>query len=310
MAAFVTAALPLPRFVAYYASTGAPLAAGKVFQYVPGTTTLKTSWQDSAMSIPNQNPLTLDSGGSALIYGAGAYSLAVFDSLGNAVPAYSGLTTSTDLDLVNLTLNGIVTFNGATVYNGATDYFGAANFHASPAFIAPIFGNTNFSGTVTVNGVASTSVAGWQYAGTGPAAHGLAVVNIAVTAAGSSMLANNFFAVSDARLKLDVETISEADALQWLTRSRPVSYRKLLTYAADPATAAPECGFLAQEQVTAGYGRYVGTAPCEGLPERVDGDMTSLADVMLTLSPQYQVAYLTRALQVAMARIKALEARI
>jgi hypothetical protein len=91
--------LPLPRFVAYDAN-GNPLAGGLVHTYVPGGTTPKVSYQDAAQTVPNLNPIVLDSAGSCLLYGSGAYSLVTTDSLGNAVPGYSGLSQ----DLLSLVL--------------------------------------------------------------------------------------------------------------------------------------------------------------------------------------------------------------
>jgi Pectate lyase superfamily protein len=64
-----------------------------VYQFVPNSMTPKTSWADAGGTTPNANPLTLDAAGSALIYGSGSYQLTVTDSLGNAVPAYSGVTS-------------------------------------------------------------------------------------------------------------------------------------------------------------------------------------------------------------------------
>lgn len=84
--------LPDPRFVAYDAN-GNPLCGGLVYVYVPGGTTPATTWQDAAETTPNANPIVLDGNGSALIYGVGNYQITVTDSLGNAVPAYSGLST-------------------------------------------------------------------------------------------------------------------------------------------------------------------------------------------------------------------------
>lgn len=189
----------------------------------------------------------------------------------------------------------------------------AVIFNAAATFNAGLTSTTGtFSGLVLCNvfqsvGVAFTTGTGWAMGSVGTGAFGPVAIGYGIVASGSNMLAVNYYAVSDVRLKLDIETISEVDAIEWLTRSRPVTYRKLPSYGADPETAVIEAGFIAQEQVAAGYGRYVGTAPCEGLPERVDGDLTSHADAMLTLSTGYQVALLTRALQAAMQRITALE---
>lgn len=65
--------------------TGAPLAGGFVYMYVPGTTTPKTTWQDSNLTIANSNPITLDANGECLLWGSGSYQQLVTDSLGNQI---------------------------------------------------------------------------------------------------------------------------------------------------------------------------------------------------------------------------------
>lgn len=87
------ALLPLPRQV-FYDANGVPLAGGFVHTYVPNTTTPKTTWRDAGGVTPNSNPITLDSAGSCLIYGAGSYQLTVTDADGASVPGYSGVTQS------------------------------------------------------------------------------------------------------------------------------------------------------------------------------------------------------------------------
>lgn len=64
---------------------GAPLAGGQVYYYVPGTTTLQTTWEDSGQVTQNTNPVVLDAAGSALIFGAGVYREYLTDSLGNLI---------------------------------------------------------------------------------------------------------------------------------------------------------------------------------------------------------------------------------
>lgn len=83
--------------------TGVPLAGGSVTFYVPGTTTFKTTYQDSGLTIPNSNPITLDANGEAQIWGGGLYRQVVKDSLGNQIwdtVASAGLIAS---DLINYT---------------------------------------------------------------------------------------------------------------------------------------------------------------------------------------------------------------
>ncbi len=88
-----TASLLPPARSVFYDPNGRPLEGGFVYTYVPGGTTPATTWQDAAETKPNSNPILLDSAGSCLLYGSGAYQLTVTDRYGNAVPAYSGVTS-------------------------------------------------------------------------------------------------------------------------------------------------------------------------------------------------------------------------
>lgn len=69
------------------------LASGTVSMFIPNTTTPKQTWQDSAQTILNSQPITLDANGCALIYGTGSYRQQLFDSLGNLV--WDQVTTDT-----------------------------------------------------------------------------------------------------------------------------------------------------------------------------------------------------------------------
>lgn len=71
---------------------GAVLAGGFVFTYIPATTTPKLTWQDSALSVPNTNPIQLDSNGQARIWGQGTYRQIVIDANSNLV--WDQITTS------------------------------------------------------------------------------------------------------------------------------------------------------------------------------------------------------------------------
>lgn len=66
-------------------ANGVPLVAGLVYTYVPATTTQKTTWSDSAGTVPNMNPIVLDAAGEASIYGIGDYRQLVRDSVGNTI---------------------------------------------------------------------------------------------------------------------------------------------------------------------------------------------------------------------------------
>lgn len=98
-------------------ANGAPLAGGSVATYVPGTTTPATTWQDSAGTTPNTNPIILDAAGRAIIWGAGSYRMVVKDVSGNLI--YDQVTAAASSTLSQLTVTGAVSVGGALT-SGAT----------------------------------------------------------------------------------------------------------------------------------------------------------------------------------------------
>lgn len=66
-------------------NNGNPLAGGKVYFYIPSTTTPKDTWQDPDEGVTNTNPVILDAAGRAIIYGNGEYRQIVKDSTGNLI---------------------------------------------------------------------------------------------------------------------------------------------------------------------------------------------------------------------------------
>lgn len=79
------AAILPPAKTTFVDQNGKPLTAGTVDFYIPGTSTRKTTWQDSAATIANTNPVVLDSAGRALILGNGAYRQVVKDRNDNII---------------------------------------------------------------------------------------------------------------------------------------------------------------------------------------------------------------------------------
>lgn len=69
----------------YNDANGVPYSGGKVYFYVPGTTTPKTTYQDEGLTTPNTNPVTLDSAGRARIWGNGLYRQVLYDQFANLV---------------------------------------------------------------------------------------------------------------------------------------------------------------------------------------------------------------------------------
>ena len=61
----------------YFDTAGNLLSGGKVYTYVAGTTTNKTTWSDAAQTSANSNPVILDSRGEADIFWNGNYKISV-----------------------------------------------------------------------------------------------------------------------------------------------------------------------------------------------------------------------------------------
>lgn len=68
-----------PKFKAFD-TNGAPLAGGLLYAYEMGTTTPKDTYTSVGLSVPNTNPVVLDSLGEAVVFGSGTYKLALADS--------------------------------------------------------------------------------------------------------------------------------------------------------------------------------------------------------------------------------------
>lgn len=89
--------LPAP-VLQFCDANGAPYAGGTIDTYIPGTDTLKQTWQDHLGSVLNTNPIILDAAGRALIYGDGEYRFVLKDSAGNLI--YDQLTDSVISDVM------------------------------------------------------------------------------------------------------------------------------------------------------------------------------------------------------------------
>ena len=88
-----TASILPPAKTSFFDNSGNPLTSGKVYTYIPATTTNKTTWQDAAETIPNTNPVILDAAGRALILGEGTYRQIVRDRNNNLI--WDAVTSST-----------------------------------------------------------------------------------------------------------------------------------------------------------------------------------------------------------------------
>lgn len=63
-------------------ATGAPLAGGFVYHYIPGTDTPKDTFTDQAETTPNTNPIVLDGNGECTVWGEGLFRQVLRDASG------------------------------------------------------------------------------------------------------------------------------------------------------------------------------------------------------------------------------------
>jgi microcystin-dependent protein len=134
----------------FFDANGNPLSGGSVSFYIPGTTTLKNTWQNSTQTTLNTNPIILDIAGSAVIYGAGCYREVVKDSASNTIYDQPTCDTSS----TNLIWAG--TSSGTANVQSLT----ASNFtSADGQTVSFIAGLTNTGPTVLViNGLAGINI--------------------------------------------------------------------------------------------------------------------------------------------------------
>lgn len=105
----------------FFDLSGNPLANGFVYMYVPYTSTPSTTWVDPYLTTANTNPIRLDGGGKAIIWGNTVYRQVVTDQFGNLIwdqITSIGLSSSTSISVPSVAalraLN--ITTNGATVW--------------------------------------------------------------------------------------------------------------------------------------------------------------------------------------------------
>ena len=109
-------------------AAGAPLAAGLVYTYSPGTTNDKATYSDRALTTPNANPVVLDAAGEADIYLDGLTKLLIktsagvtIDTVDNVMGAVSNYDSPTFNDLTigdDLTVADDVTVGGDIAVTG------------------------------------------------------------------------------------------------------------------------------------------------------------------------------------------------
>lgn len=128
-------------------ATGSPLVGGKLYTYAAGTNTNKTTWQDSAGTVTNTNPIILDARGECTAYGSGVYKFVLKDSLDNtvwtqdnvSVSGYAALSAALAASTGTDNIGFIQTGTGAvarTVTSKLRDAFSVLDFGADPTGVA------------------------------------------------------------------------------------------------------------------------------------------------------------------------------
>jgi hypothetical protein len=108
--------IPTPQ--QWFDNNGNPLAGGKIYTYISGTTTPKTSYTDYALGSANANPVLLDANGRASVWGNGGYKIVVKTS------ADATLYTQDNVFLVGSVIDGGLTVtNGGIVQSGGSNSF-------------------------------------------------------------------------------------------------------------------------------------------------------------------------------------------
>lgn len=103
-------------------SNGQPLSGGKVYTYIAGTTTNKTTWSDFGETTPLTNPIILDGNGKKQVYAEGLYKFVVKSSADVTLYTFDNLTFSAGY-------NGTATWCGT-----ATNNSGAYACSTTPTF--------------------------------------------------------------------------------------------------------------------------------------------------------------------------------
>lgn len=106
---------------------GEPLVGGTVATYIPGGFTPKTTYSDIGGTTPNTNPITLDSIGSAAIWGTGVYRQIVTNADGILI--WDVITLAPQVGAGTFIFDNVSTVQTSIVANGTT-YLEVAGYYS------------------------------------------------------------------------------------------------------------------------------------------------------------------------------------
>lgn len=193
-------------------SSGNPLAGGKLYTYVAGTTTPKATYTDSGLGTPNANPVILNSRGEASVWLSGAYQLVLKDASDVTIYSQDNVTDA----LTNSTISGTLTISSTAVtWSGNPTHSGNHTFSGNVS----VQGNTTLgnagtdtvttNGNITVNAPTSGNTVTVSQV-SGAAAH-VASAGISGAAVESQILNTSNTASSDARMFIRTAGSSAGD---------------------------------------------------------------------------------------------------
>jgi hypothetical protein len=200
-----------------------------------------------------------------------------------------GFVSATYMPLAGGTFGGTVAMPALRVTASGANITGGITVQNVSSFTHEVFfngsSNESASGMYIVPGGLSSPNLAWTF---GISAH-----------AAGGMTATGFLTFSDGRLKDSIRDLTPSEGVDWVLRGRPRRY--LLG-------GKPSVGFVAQEDLANGREEAVGQLPSDDKRVAV-GDGFARDGYRLIRDYQIDIAFLTAALQNALGRIAALEAR-
>jgi len=132
-------------------TSGEMLAGGLVYTYVAGTTSVKTTWTDSAKSAAAPNPVVLDAYGRANIYADGTYKFVIRTSEGVL------LYTLDNLEYVSSVSPSSISVTSATITGATIASLTASSFTLSGGLMS---NSTLSNSTVNAPEITNASMSG------------------------------------------------------------------------------------------------------------------------------------------------------
>lgn len=146
----------------FFNANGQPLAGGFVYSYVPNTLVAKTTWVDPYENVANAQPVVLDSGGYAFIFGQGNYRQQVYDANMNLIwdgftQAYASSQPSGATGTDTAPVGTVMPFSGFTV---PTNWMLAYGEAVSRTTYADLLAAITIVNTGAVCSATSTTISG------------------------------------------------------------------------------------------------------------------------------------------------------